>query len=327
MSERKQKLRGETQLAEDCRMYKNPFPAQNQNVVCKVEKITDTGVYVRLLEYAEMKAMLQFREISRKRVRSLKKVGIIEGAEDVVSVMRVDESKGNVDVSKRDINDDDKNEARAKYAKSKAVHNIFRNIAYKAKLRTIEVYTLFGWPLADEYDNVYDGLLVAINEAGTFERVSKQAIEELTERHDLDPEEKASLEEKAERLLPILYERVKDKLAPSAVKFHSLFRVTCFNEKGITAIKDSVSTGLDFSTPEAPIKITLLSSPMFLMVCQSKWQTTALENMKRALSMIEKSIVAHGGAFVLDKGPHLASDKEQTEMKKRISRIIEMTRE
>ena len=62
------------------------------------------GIYVSLLEYENMEGLLLLSEISRRRIRSLTKL-IKIGRKEIVSVIRVDDKKSYVDVSKRQISE------------------------------------------------------------------------------------------------------------------------------------------------------------------------------------------------------------------------------
>jgi hypothetical protein len=56
------------------RMYREKYPDLEQNVVVLVKRIDVMGVYVSLLEYDETEGMILLSELSRRRIRSVKKL-------------------------------------------------------------------------------------------------------------------------------------------------------------------------------------------------------------------------------------------------------------
>jgi translation initiation factor 2 subunit 1 len=81
-------------------MYPQKYPDVDQVVMVQVKSIAEMGAYVQLLEYENIEGMILLSELTRRRIRSVSKlikVGRIEPA----MVLRVDEDKGYIDLSKR----------------------------------------------------------------------------------------------------------------------------------------------------------------------------------------------------------------------------------
>ncbi|RUS28063.1 eukaryotic translation initiation factor 2 subunit 1 [Jimgerdemannia flammicorona] len=81
-----------------CRMYENEFPKVDDLVMVNVRQIADMGAYVKLLEYNDREGMILLSELSRRRIRSVQKL-IRVGRNEVVVVLRVDEEKGEMDIT------------------------------------------------------------------------------------------------------------------------------------------------------------------------------------------------------------------------------------
>ena len=86
------------------------------------------GVYVSLLEYDETEGMILLSELSRRRIRSVKKL-INVGRQEVALVLRVDKDKGYIDLSKRRVSPEDVAACEDKFNKAKAVHGVLRHHA------------------------------------------------------------------------------------------------------------------------------------------------------------------------------------------------------
>lgn len=64
------------------------------------------GAYVSLLEYGGIEGMILLSELSRRRIRSVQKL-IKVGRQEPVMVLRVDQEKGYIDLSKRRVSPED----------------------------------------------------------------------------------------------------------------------------------------------------------------------------------------------------------------------------
>ncbi len=94
--------------------------------MCKITKVDPTiGAYVTLLEYDDIEGMIMASECSKKRIRSvanLLKVGKLEE----LLVQKVDPSEGCIDLSRKRLQLDDKEECRARFNHARKVNNIVR---------------------------------------------------------------------------------------------------------------------------------------------------------------------------------------------------------
>ena len=84
------------------RFYGNRLPKTNEVVMARVERFSEVGVYVRLLEYGNIEGFINIREVSRRKIRSLHRE-VKKGQELGLLVIAVDEVKGYVDLSKRSL--------------------------------------------------------------------------------------------------------------------------------------------------------------------------------------------------------------------------------
>lgn len=84
----------------DIRFYEHKFPEKEELVMVKVKRIAEMGAYVSLLEYNGLEGMILMSELSKRRIRSVKKI-VRVGRHEVVLVLRVDQEKGYIDLSKK----------------------------------------------------------------------------------------------------------------------------------------------------------------------------------------------------------------------------------
>jgi hypothetical protein len=82
----------------------------------------------------------------RKRIRSVKKL-MRCGKQEVLQVLRVDEEKGYVDLSKKLLMPKDIENCSERFEKAKIVNGILRRLAEMRKVAVRELYEQFGWGL------------------------------------------------------------------------------------------------------------------------------------------------------------------------------------
>lgn len=138
-----------------CRYYKVNFPQQDDIVMANVKRIEDMGAYCSLLEYNEKEGMILMSEVSRRRIRSLNK-HLRVGRNECVIVIRVDEDKGYIDLSKRRVSPEEAEKFQAKFVKAKAVNQILRHVAETIELESNEefesLYEKTAWVIDDKYE-------------------------------------------------------------------------------------------------------------------------------------------------------------------------------
>ena len=121
----------------------------------------DDGAHVELLEYNRLKGMILSSEISRKRVKYVRKI-VKEGREEVLRVLRVDADQGYVDLSKKSVKVEEVEEFKEVYFKSKKVDAIMKNLACKTGKDLEELYQNLCWPLYKKYEHAHDAFKEAL---------------------------------------------------------------------------------------------------------------------------------------------------------------------
>ncbi len=81
-------------------MIETSFPELDEEVVVKIYKLGENYVYVELLEYNNMKGVIERGEISRRRIRNISKMVKINSIE-VIKVIRIDKENNCIYLSRR----------------------------------------------------------------------------------------------------------------------------------------------------------------------------------------------------------------------------------
>ena len=318
----------------DCRFYENVYPEIESVVMVNVRNIADMGAYVTLLEYNHIEGMILLSELSRRRIRSIHKL-IRVNRNEVVMVLRVDQEKGYIDLSKRRVSAEDIIACEERYNKAKAVHGVLRHIAEKHRFYLQELYERIGWPLYKKYGHAYDAFKLAIQaETDNSTKIDDPFLE-------LDSKIPATL-------IQEIKSYILRKLAPQPIKIRSDIEVSCFSYEGIDAIREALIAGTKVTLPSGPdennenentetamttgsalpplqqhtpIKIKLIAPPIYVLSITTLDKDAGIALLYVAIDTIRTIITSKGGKLDIKMAPKAVSDKEENELQAMMDRL------
>ncbi|KAI6174847.1 Eukaryotic translation initiation factor 2 subunit 1 [Aphelenchoides bicaudatus] len=284
-----------------CRFYANEFPELEDTVIVKVNKIAEMGAYVTLIEYNNKEGMILLSELSRRRIRSVNKL-IRVGRSECVVVIRVDQNKGYIDLSKRRVYSRDLLQCEERFSRAKAVNGILRHVAdqlgYTEDKQLEELYEKTAW----HFDR-------KLKKKAAANEVFKKALTDPTVFDECDISDEVKNK---------LLEEIRKKLTPQALKIRADIEVSCFDYEGIEAVKAALIKGKECSTEQMPIKIQLIAAPSFVVTAQTMERVEGVESVNKALEAIRESIEGSGGTFKVVMPPKVVTDQDEEEIKKRM---------
>jgi translation initiation factor 2 subunit 1 len=276
-----------------CRYYRKKYPEVDQLVTVKVLRVEELGAYVSLLEYEGVEGMILMSELSRRRIRSVNKL-IKIGRLETALVLRVDEDKGYIDLSKRRVTPEDIPAHEDKYNKAKSVHSILHNVAAHCNLNLENLYEQIGWPLYDKFGHAYDGFKLALGGADkVFEGIEM------------------SDEVRAELMRNIVL-----RLTPQPVKIRSDFEATCFAYEGVGAIKAALNAGKAVEVGQAtqPIEVRLIAPPLYVATTTSTDKEAGIQKVQEALDTIGRILEEKGGKLTVKLEPQAVGEREDKQL-------------
>lgn len=285
----------------ECRFYETEYPELESLVMVNVRSIADMGAYVSLLEYNNIEGMILLSELSRRRIRSIHKL-IRVGRNEVVMVLRVDQEKGYIDLSKRRVSPDDIAACEDKFNKAKAVHGVLRHLADRKGLFLEELYQKVGWPLYKKYGHAYDAFKLALAE----------------EEGVVDPFEELDIPDAVKDELKAYIRR---RLAPQPVKIRADIEVSCFTYEGIDAIREALFAGMKCGGENTPIKIKLISPPIYVLSTTTLEKDAGIALLNKAIDTIKTTITSKGGKLETKMAAKAVSVKEETELQAMMDRL------
>jgi translation initiation factor 2 alpha subunit (eIF-2alpha) len=140
--------------------YKKKIPNVDEIIIGRIDKITELGIDVSLVEYDNIKGYISYSEVSRKKKFNINKI-LTVGKEVHLIVINVDTVKGYIDLSKRTINEEEIKLFDEKYKKYMHLYSIFKyfyfryyqlkNISDEKEFENFLDTTL--WKYQETYDN------------------------------------------------------------------------------------------------------------------------------------------------------------------------------
>ena len=216
-------------------------------------------------------------------------------------VMRVDEQKGYIDLSKRRVTPEDIVRCEERFNKTKAVNGIMRHVAQLSGRTLIEVNQMIAWPLARNpaYKSSYDALRLSLSDPDAVFGPLKA-----------DP-----------AVVQLVLSDVKKKLTPQPVKIRADIEVQCFTYEGIEAVRAALMAGLKCGTEQYPIFIKLIAPPLYVMLTSSLEKADGIKSLETAIAAIEEVIRSRGGKLVVKQAPRATSTQEENALASLLEQI------
>jgi translation initiation factor 2 alpha subunit (eIF-2alpha) len=141
-------------------LYKKKIPNVDEIIIAKIDKITELGIDVSLVEYDNIKGYISYSEVSRKKKFNINKI-LTVGKDVHLIVINIDIDKGYIDLSKRTINDEEIKLFDEKYKQYLHLYSIFKYLYHRYhQLKSISDEKDFEnflnitlWKYQENYDN------------------------------------------------------------------------------------------------------------------------------------------------------------------------------
>lgn len=270
-------------IASSCRFYAPKFPPLDSVVMVQIVKVEPVGAMVSLLEYQGLPGMILASEISRRRFRSIKQV-ISAGKIIPCTVIRVDEVKGFIDLSKKRVSPNDAKQLEDRYAHARTVHSILARVAHTTQSTLEELYTAFGWDLYKQYEHAYFAFNAIAN-------------------NDLTVMEKYT--DVSDNVKNTLIGLIKQKMSPKPASIFARIEATCFGPQGVYGLKDAFKAGLALSTEEIPLRIRTVGPPIYVITTTCNVPVKGLTVVKQAIEAISAHLAGIGGQCLCPHGPQM----------------------
>jgi len=131
------------------------YPDIGEMVLCNVKKVKKFGAFASLDEYDNKEGFIHITEIASGWVKYIKD-HIRENQKIVCKVMKIDKSKGQIDLSLKRVNAHQKRDKIKQWKDEGRANKLFSIVCEKAGLDTTNAYKEFGTSLIDIYGSMYN---------------------------------------------------------------------------------------------------------------------------------------------------------------------------
>jgi translation initiation factor 2 subunit 1 len=237
------------------------LPDAGEIVFATVSQITQFGAYVTLDEYNGLKGFLHISEVSTGWVRNIDKY-IKPGQKVVLKVIRVNPERSEVDLSLRQVSNEEKKEKLIQIkreSKAKGILDVVKKILNMKDDSAIRA------KLEDEYGTLYDAL----------EAIAKKPSE--ASKLSLDKEYE-------ETLVKVLAERFK---LPT-VEVKGLFEISSPRSDGVELIKNSFLTAMKQMPEDVKVEVTYGGAPRYYVKLRADNFKVAEKQLKVLVETVTK---------------------------------------
>ena len=276
--------------------YPKEFPEQHETVVVKITRVDELGIWVHLLEYGLKEGMIPLGQFTTRKSRKVPKT-VKVGKVDTAIISQVDEEKGNMDLTRQGLKEEDIEIAQKRFNDYK---NLMSLLAYTASDKNIPLEDLVksvSYPLHKEYGNAYQALQ------------SSNTKPEIIDKLDIDQGVKDSLRTQIQRMF-----------TPQELRIHSTFEAEVLGTAGVDALREALVSGYSVA-PESSLLISVIAPPIYSASMTTIGEETGIEILTNVLKQIEKKLNEVGGRFAIKEAPKSLTQKEAQSLQEQLDEM------
>jgi len=245
---------------------KYEWPSEGELVICNVKTVKDFGAFLEPEEYAGKEGFVHISEISSGWVKRIQD-HIQEGEKRVCKVLRVDEGKGHIDLSLKQVNDHQKREKLQAWKNQKKADKLLNIVSERYGKNLEECYEEFGFKLSDRFGSLYKA----------FEEVSLNS--DILEQKGFEGE-----------WIDYFVNVAQENISPPYISITGFVELSSTNPEGVKDIKKSLSAFQD--TEDSQVEISYVAAPKYRVEIRSENYKIAEEIFeeqgKKAVEKIEE---------------------------------------
>ncbi len=252
------------------------WPQADEFVIAVATKVANYGAYVTLPEYGEKEGFIHISEISSTWVRNIRN-HIHENQRVVVKVLKVDTEKMHIDCSLRRVSNEARRTKNNEWKRAQKAEKLLELIAKENGISLEEVYEKIGWPIEDEFGEIYKGLeRAADGSVDVFENVVA-----------------------TKKLKKQVADLAKQRIEIPFVEIDGELTITVPGPNGIEVIKKALTEGLDEGKKreKSTTEIYTLGSPRYKLRIVSPDYKEAEDLLSDILKLVTKTVESGSGTI------------------------------
>ncbi|XP_005107064.1 eukaryotic translation initiation factor 2 subunit 1 [Aplysia californica] len=273
------------------RFYSQPLPAVGEFVKVRVTRVTSLGVYTELLEYGGQEGMIVSSELAKTFFRSVHQL-VRTGKALCCKVIRVNEKKKYIDLSKKRVTPEDDEACHARYTRGKLVQSLVLRTCQRLDIQdagsVLGMFEKTAWLL----DTMAGRETAALD-------VFKDAVRtpSVLDQCPVSPEEREAL-----------LETIRSRLKEPQLHLCAVIAVTCWGPEGVDAVKDALKHGGQEGADDtgAKVKILYKEAPYYNIFLETvaRKRADGVATIEAAIAAVRNRILQYdGGGFRLVTKP------------------------
>ncbi|HKZ98496.1 MAG TPA: translation initiation factor IF-2 subunit alpha [Thermoplasmata archaeon] len=247
------------------------WPEEGDLVVCTVSNVKNFGAFVKLDEFEAKEGFIHIAEVSSGWIKYIRDY-VREGQRVVCKVLRVDTSKGQVDLSLKAVNEHQRREKIQEWKNEQKAENLLGIVATRLGKPVDACWDEFGYDLLDSFGTLY------------------RAFEE------------CALDEKALEAegfkapwVKTFVEVARENIVPPYVTIDGYLELTDYAPDGAVHIKEALLKA-PRETDGLTVKVQYLGAPRYRLLVRAPDYKSAEEEIQKAAGRVLKVLEAKGGA-------------------------------
>jgi translation initiation factor 2 subunit 1 len=252
-------------------LKKQEWPEIGDLVIATIETVTDFGAYVKLDEYSK-RGLLHISEISSSWIRNIRDF-VREGQKVVLKVLRIDQEKGQIDLSLRRVTKRERIEKIMFWKRERKADTLIRSVAEKTGLSLEEIYEKAGTLIENEY-GLYEG----------FEKTVREGPEPLTKI--------GVPEEIAKAITEVGQERIRVPM----VKVKGTVELRCMKPNGVKIIREAfLGAKKTEKTGSTKLRFYVVAAPRYSIEVLAEDYKHAEDTLQKIAQGIVSHVIKAGG--------------------------------
>ncbi len=266
---------------------KYPFPQTGELVVCRVTNIQRGYVQVALEDYSGLshedaaQGMIHISELSNRWVRNISSIVSI-GQRVVLSVLRVNESRGYLDLSLRRVNKTQSTSKMGSWKYTKKLEGLLEYFGQQHNTTLDALYKTALFALIDKYGDIRTA----------FEEIKENGIDELNGVEEISMED---------ALKQDFYELIIANIQISTINIVMEYDIRSTLGNGVEIIKKALQKAKKIKAPKGvEISMSYIGSPIYRCEITARDFPTAEKHLNKITQTIEKAI-GNNGSVIMER--------------------------
>jgi translation initiation factor 2 subunit 1 len=254
------------------------YPEEGDLVVVTVREVKNFGAFVILNEFNNKEGFIHIAEVASGWVKYIRDF-IKEGQVQVCKVLRVDRSRGHIDLSFKQVNEHQHRLKIQEWKNEQKAEKLFEIMANNLKYDLDKAYEDFGYNLIDTFGTLY----------GAFEECTINP-ENLEGNGFSGPWTQAFIQ------------IANDNISPPFVTIDGHLELSCSESEGIIPIKNALKEASNVSDDDnVEIKIQYVSAPKYRIQVRAMDYKTAEDVLKNVAERAIQYIKEYNGNGVFHR--------------------------